>query len=99
MQLISRNKLLNLLKKPDAIKEAEGSFSYKDFVSMTHKMLAKSKKDWPEEDVWMQLEDGWVKDHCPPIRYLGMGSSRVALAIDGGKCLKVAMNDDGVEQM
>ena len=99
MQLISRNKLLNLLKKPDAIKEAEGSFSYKDFVKMTHKMLAKSRKDWPEEDVWMQLEDGWVKDHCPPIRYLGMGSSRVALAIDGGKCLKVAMNDDGVEQM
>ena len=57
MQLISRDKLLNLLKKPDAIKEDEGSFSgsfsYKDFVKMTHKMLAKSKEDWPEEDVWM----------------------------------------------
>ena len=103
MQMISRDKLLNLLKKPDAIREAEGSFSgsfsYKDFVKMTHKMLAKSREDWPEEDVWMQLENGWVKDHCPPIRYLGMGSSRVALAIDGGKCLKVAMNDEGVEQM
>ena len=55
--MISRDKLLNLLKKPDAIREAEGSFSgsfsYKDFVKMTHKMLAKSREDWPEEDVWM----------------------------------------------
>lgn len=99
MQMIARDKLLNLLKKPDAITEAEGSFSYKDFVSMTHKMLAKSRDDCPEEDVWMQLENGWIKDHCPPIRYLGMGSTRTALAVDGGKCLKVAMNDEGVEQM
>jgi hypothetical protein len=29
---------------------------------------------------------------------LGEGSSRLALAIDGGKCLKVAMNDEGIEQ-
>ena len=51
-----------------------------------------------ESIAYMMLRDGWIKDHCPPIRYLGEGSSRLALAIDGGKCLKVAINEDGIEQ-
>lgn len=104
MQMISREKLLKLISKPDGIVEAENSgqaFSYKDFLKESHKKLAEAKREdeYEKESLaYMTLRDGWIKDHCPPIEYLGEGSSRLALAIDGGKCLKVAMNDEGIEQ-
>lgn len=104
MQMISREKLLKLVSKPDGIVESENvgqAFSYKDFLKESHKKLVEAKREdeYEKESLaYMALRDGWIKAHCPPIEYLGEGSSRLALAIDGGKCLKVAMNDEGIEQ-
>jgi hypothetical protein len=39
-----------------------------------------------------------LKRFCPPIRYVGRGSSRIAYDLDGAKCMKMAMNDRGVMQ-
>lgn len=35
---------------------------------------------------------------CPPIEMVGVGSSREAYACFGGRCLKLAINDAGVDQ-
>lgn len=44
------------------------------------------------------MRDTWLKEHVPPIKYVGEGSSRAAYACSGGKCLKVAMTDAGIDQ-
>lgn len=76
-------------------------FSYDEFLSVSYAALAEASKidkDDVEVIAYEKLRNGWIKDHCPPIRYLGEGSSRLAMAIDGGKCLKIATNDEGIEQ-
>lgn len=104
MQMISRDKLEKLISKPNAIiNEVEGNyaFSYKDFIKTSHEALKEARHvdEYDAEEIaYERLRNGWIKDHCPPIRYLGEGSGRLAMAIDGGRCLKVAMNDDGIEQ-
>ena len=103
MQMISRDKLEKLISKPDALlfENENGQFSYRDFLSVSHQALKEARKE-DEDDAeflaYERLRNGWIKNHCPPIRYLGEGSGRLAMAIDGGKCLKVAMNDEGIEQ-
>ncbi len=39
-----------------------------------------------------------LSKHCPPIMLVGKGSSRVAYACIGGKCIKIAVNEAGVAQ-
>lgn len=94
---------MKLIQQPIGIIEAESTstISYKEFLDVSGKTLKEAKKIDKyncESIAYMMLRDGWIKDHCPPIRYLGEGSSRLAMAIDGGKCLKIATNDEGIEQ-
>lgn len=102
--MISREKLLKLMRKPDGIlDEAESNnvLSYKEFLKVSHDALKKARKEYGGDAEWFaceQLKNGWIKDHCPPIEYLGEGSTRLAMAIDGGKCLKIATNEEGIEQ-
>lgn len=102
--MISRDKLKKLISKPDALINEDESgrpFSYREFLSVSHKALKEAQKDDGDDIEFIayeNLRNGWIKSHCPPIRYLGEGSGRLAMAVDGGKCLKVAMNDEGVEQ-
>ena len=104
MQKISRDKLMKLIKKPDGILDEASNasaFSYTEFLKVSHAALKKASRedeDDAEAIAYEKLKNGWIKEHCPPIEYLGEGSSRLAMAIDGGKCLKVVMNDEGIEQ-
>lgn len=45
---------------------------------------------------WMKND--YLRDKCPPIALVGEGSSRIAYACFGGKCLKVAKDQAGVAQ-
>lgn len=103
MQMISRDKLLKLIKKPDGIREAESGnvFLYEEFLEVSQNELEKASAQYSGDAEYItceKLRNGWIKDHCPPIRFLGEGSSRLAMAIDGGKCLKIATNDEGISQ-
>lgn len=46
----------------------------------------------------LSLKRGFLERNCPPIEYVGAGSSRVAYALDGGVCLKIAVSKAGVAQ-
>jgi hypothetical protein len=104
MQMISRDKLLKLMSKPDGLldeAERNNAVSYKEFLKVSHIALNKARKEDEDDAEYIaceSLKNGWIKEHCPPVRYLGEGSSRLAMAIDGGKCLKIASNDEGIEQ-
>ena len=104
MQMITREKLLRLMKKPDGIideSESGSSISYKEFLKVSHDALKRARRVHDEDAEWFaceELKKGWIKEHCPPIEYLGEGSTRLAMAIDGGKCLKIAFNEEGIEQ-
>lgn len=104
MQMMSRDKLLKLMKKPDGLlDEAERSnaISYREFLKVSHDALKKARREYDGDAEWFaceELKKSWIKDHCPPIEYLGEGSTRLAMAIDGGKCLKIASNEEGIEQ-
>lgn len=104
-QIISLDKLYKLAKLPVA--EAEGSkfFSkFKTAYTSAQKEFSKSKAgnaasqglmpDW----TYRKLKQTFLKDNCPPIEYIGEGSSRAAYALDGGLCLKIAMSEAGVAQ-
>ena len=95
MQLVTREQLKVLANAKNGIVESDNAFSYNEFLNISRMLL---KNETPES-TYIQLRDGWIREHCPPIRYLGYGSSRLAMAIDGGKCLKVAMNESGLRQM
>ena len=104
MQMLSREKLLKLMKKPDRLldeTEPNSTISYKEFLNVSHNALKKARREYGGDAEWFaceELKKGWIKDHCPPIEYLGEGSTRLAMAIDGGKCLKIASNEEGIEQ-
>lgn len=104
MQMMSREKLLSLMKKPNGIideSESSSSISYKEFLKVSNDALKRARRVYHEDAEWFvceELKKGWIKEHCPPIEYLGEGSTRLAMAIDGGKCLKIAVNEEGIEQ-
>lgn len=50
------------------------------------------------QQLYIWLKESYLKDKCPPIVLVGVGSSRTAYACLGGKCLKVAMNNAGIAQ-
>ena len=60
---------------------------------MVHAKLLKKFKSL--EWAYTALREDWLKKHCPPIKYIGKGSSRAAFAMGGGLCLKVACNEAG----
>ena len=102
--MMSRDKLLKLMSKPDGLldeAERNGTISYKEFLKVSHDALKKARKEDEDDAEYIaceSLKKGWIKEHCPPIEYLGEGSTRLAMAIDGGKCLKIASNEEGIEQ-
>lgn len=102
MQEISFEKLKKLAAKP--ISEAESKQPYAelfDEVVNVHKTAYKKAKNNGLSDRDADEHAGFaikrfIKIHkCPPVEYVGEGSSRIAFALDGGLCLKVAYNEAG----
>lgn len=105
MQEISFDKLKKLAKKP--ITEAKNTQPYAklfDEVVNVYKTAYKNAKSDGLSDGDSDLQAGFaikrfIKIHkCPPVEYVGEGSSRIAYALDGGLCLKVAYNEAGKAQ-
>ena len=105
MQEISFDKLKKLAAKP--ISEAEGKQPYAelfDEVVNVHKTAYRKAKKQGLSDRDSTQHAGFavkrfIKIHkCPPVEYVGEGSSRIAYALDGGLCLKVAYNEAGKAQ-
>lgn len=102
-QIISFDKLVKLAKKP--IAEAEGSSRFWHKAELEHSSMLKTliKDQHVDERAALEkayklLKNGFLKDNCPPIEYINEGSSRAAFALDGGQCLKIAVNQAGVGQ-
>ena len=107
-QLISREQILQLVKADGKVEESENTFSYKDFCKVHTEYIEDGKhldrlNDLDDgEDAYMhaysEVKSKYLKKMCPPIKYAGSGSSRAAFALAGGKCLKVAINTNGIRQ-
>ena len=98
MQLVPRQTLLQLMRKPEGIEESERTFSYSEFLELTSVLL--KDNEGSEDPVWETFNDldkSWIKENCPPLKYIGEGSTRIAYGINGGKCLKMAMCDEGID--
>lgn len=91
-EIISRQHL-NKLRGKDFVKESE-TFDYKEFIAWHSKKLNDAND---MESVWPYVKQH-LKPLCPPIELVGVGSSRAAFALKGGKCLKVAINMHGFSQ-
>lgn len=102
MQLVSREQLFALAKGRDVV-EAEGTFSFDEFVAEWSKTYAAAKKDAKRDDdavewTYKDLKKGWLREHKDLFKLVGEGSSRAAFAFPGGKCLKIATNKAGLAQ-
>lgn len=66
------------------------------------KQIQAEQKDMSENDlrskVYEWMKSPYLKSKCPPIKFIGQGSSRTAYACLGGKCLKVAKTEAGAAQ-
>ena len=108
MQLVTLDELKQL-EIDSAVQEADQAlgydFSFKDVCneySQKKTQLKSSLKDnfdkfWRRK-AYDQLKHDYLRYKCPPIKLVGVGSSRTAYACLGGKCLKVAMNEAGAAQ-
>lgn len=76
--------------------EAEKAFSYREFVAKHRELLASGRGSIGA--AWQAVNDQYLKNFCPPIRYVAKGSSRAAYALTGGKCLKIATSSVGIDQ-
>ena len=47
---------------------------------------------------YTRTKSTFLKENCPPIKFIGEGSSRAAYAMEGGLCMKLAMNEAGTAQ-
>lgn len=87
--------------------EIAPGFSFKDVCKqyenhqkeiLTHASQADFKQASLDEMMHSWLKDSILKKHCPPIKLVGIGSSRTVYACLGGKCLKVAQSAAGRAQ-
>lgn len=92
---VSYEQLVELAKKP--LVEAEGANFFKAF-SEEYKRIMKAPEGHGTFSAYQHLKNGFLKKHCPPIEFIGEGSSRAAYALDGGLCLKIAKKPAGVAQ-
>lgn len=104
MQLVTFDELKQL-ETDSSVQEADYALdmglSFKDVCST----YSTKKKEFIKDNsqLWRKKTYDWMKSNylkykCPPIKLVGVGSSRTAYACIGGKCLKVAMNDAGAAQ-
>ena len=92
---VSYEQLVELAKKP--LVEAEGENFFKEF-SEEYKRVRTSPEGNSVYKAYQHLKKNFLKQHCPPIEFIGEGSSRAAYALDGGLCLKIAKKPAGVAQ-
>lgn len=109
MQLVSLDDLKKL-QTADLSERAEDSqigpeFSFSDicYIYKTKKNDFKKSLAHNFDNRWRRMACEWLKTNylesrCPPIKLVGVGSSRIVYACLGGKCLKVAVNDAGAAQ-
>ena len=94
MQLISLDKLEELVNAVDTVESASTQFKFDDVVAQLRSSLKKTNIT----KAYNALKKTYLKQHCPPIKYIAEGSSRAAYACNGGKCLKNAMTNAGIAQ-
>ena len=87
MLVIPRAEFIKLAKKRPQVKES-GGFTYKAFTDQLKTT---------DSDVYKTAVK-WLEQFCPPIQFVGEGSSRAAFCMDGCACIKVAKNKAGIEQ-
>jgi len=92
MQYVTLEQLQELAKAPDTV-ESKSIFDYSEVVSEFETYLKQSKDI---TKAYSLLKNKYLKQHCPPIRYIAEGSSRAAYACNGGKCLKLAISNAGI---
>ena len=109
MQLVTLDDLKKL-QTADLSERAEDSqigpeFSFDDicYVYKTKKNDFRKSLAVNFDSQWRRAVCNWLKTNylekrCPPIKLVGVGSSRIAYACLGGKCLKVAQNEAGAAQ-
>lgn len=111
MQLVTLEDLKKLAQA-DSISESEASdnlgfgVSFKDICkkyAAEKSSLEAHTGDYYFKHNWPNMLSKWLNEKvlpplCPPIKLVGVGSSRTAYACLGGKCLKVAHNESGIAQ-
>lgn len=65
------------------------ALAFQDFINDNDLARCQSYAVIAKLDIF---QNGFVKSHCPPIRYIGKGSERVVYACDGRTCFKVDMD-------
>lgn len=101
MQFIPLEQLKQLASDSILHESDAKSFSYDEFKQEYEKTLDFMKNAGSEEPIeatYKILLYGWLKDHCPPIKLIGQGSSRAAFGCSDGICLKIAINHFGTVQ-
>ena len=102
MQLVTLEDLEKLaapLQESDDVLAPSMSFRdvCKEYEKCRKSAVASGKADW-RNDAYEDINSSYLCKKCPPIELVGSGSSRVAYACIGGKCLKVAKSDAGAAQ-
>ena len=93
--IVTYEQLKKLAEKP--VVEAEGADFFKEFAA-AYKEARNSPEGGGISKAYNVVRNGFLKEHCPPIQFVGEGSSRAAFALDGGLCLKIAKIPAGVAQ-
>lgn len=103
MQIISLEQLQELALHSTLHEDENDSIArlydeFKKEYANIYKQIDAMGSLMPEEASYKIILEGWIKDHCPPIKLIGEGSSRAAFAFIGGRCLKIATNEIGYKQ-
>lgn len=98
MQLISIDQLKQLLPGGQGLDESEDVAPGLSFKALCGKYQEALGLGHGTAETYRIFKDDTLSKYCPPIKFVGDGSSRAAFACIGGKCIKVAKNDAGVAQ-
>lgn len=98
-QIISLDKLEELAQTAEVEAEASAAKSRKKSKLFTDLLKVHSihKKKLHKFTEVFDADMAWIEDNRKQIRYVGEGSSRIAFALAGGLCIKLAKSAVGAE--
>lgn len=95
--LMSVEQLMQISRSKNGIEEDEhSSISFSDALQQFYLELNRCKGNIQCAALTMKKQ--YFAKHSPPIKFVGQGVGRTVFACNGGKCLKVARDDDGTDQ-
>ena len=103
MQIVTLQQLKELANHQITESDLQGQKEFDEIVKLQNASYTSSRQNRMDEKDAMHKACCDVKRHvhfhmCPPVRFVGEGSSRISFAIDGGLCIKVAKNPAGKAQ-